>query len=106
MYCLKGGFARCYEIRESKSHHVFAGKIVSKSIMTKSNQREKMTQEIAIHQSLNHRNIVGFYGFFDDAQNIYIILELCRKRVSQTPINFLILLFRQILYPESFFFFF
>lgn len=50
--------------------------------MTKSNQREKMTQEIAIHQSLNHRNIVGFYGFFDDAQNIYIILELCRKRVS------------------------
>ncbi|XP_047362393.1 serine/threonine-protein kinase polo isoform X3 [Vespa velutina] len=75
-----GGFARCYEIRESKSHHVFAGKIVSKSIMTKSNQREKMTQEIAIHQSLNHRNIVGFYGFFDDAQNIYIILELCRKR--------------------------
>ncbi|XP_047362394.1 serine/threonine-protein kinase polo isoform X4 [Vespa velutina] len=48
--------------------------------MTKSNQREKMTQEIAIHQSLNHRNIVGFYGFFDDAQNIYIILELCRKR--------------------------
>ncbi|KAL2719422.1 serine/threonine-protein kinase polo [Vespula squamosa] len=76
----KGGFARCYEIRESKSHHVFAGKIVSKSIMTKSNQREKMTQEIAIHQSLNHRNIVGFYGFFDDAQNIYIILELCRKR--------------------------
>ncbi|XP_046832578.1 serine/threonine-protein kinase polo isoform X2 [Vespa crabro] len=77
---MKGGFARCYEIRESKSHHVFAGKIVSKSIMTKSNQREKMTQEIAIHQSLNHRNIVGFYGFFDDAQNIYIILELCRKR--------------------------
>ncbi|KAI4483644.1 PREDICTED: serine/threonine-protein kinase polo [Polistes canadensis] len=76
----KGGFARCYEIRESKSHHVFAGKIVSKSIMTKSNQREKMTQEITIHQSLNHRNIVGFYGFFDDAQNIYIILELCRKR--------------------------
>ncbi|XP_015186872.1 PREDICTED: serine/threonine-protein kinase polo [Polistes dominula] len=76
----KGGFAKCYEIRESKSHHVFAGKIVSKSMMTKSNQREKMTQEITIHQSLNHRNIVGFYGFFDDAHNIYIILELCRKR--------------------------
>jgi len=50
--------------------------------MTKSNQREKMTQEIAIHQTLNHRHIVGFHGFFDDAHNIYIILELCRKRVG------------------------
>lgn len=49
--------------------------------MAKTNQREKMTQEIAIHQSLNHRHIVGFHGFFDDSNNIYIILELCRKRV-------------------------
>ncbi|XP_043470480.1 serine/threonine-protein kinase polo [Leptopilina heterotoma] len=76
----KGGFAKCYEIRESKSHNVYAGKIVPKSLMTKNNQREKMTQEIAIHQSLNHKNVVGFHGFFDDSHNIYIILELCRKR--------------------------
>ncbi|CAK9798983.1 Serine/threonine-protein kinase polo [Anthophora quadrimaculata] len=76
----KGGFAKCYEIRETKSHRVFAGKIVPKSQITKSNQREKMTQEICIHQTLNHKNVVGFYGFFDDPQNVYIILELCRKR--------------------------
>lgn len=76
----KGGFAKCYEIRESKSHQVFAGKIVSKSSLTKNNYREKMTQEIAIHQTLDHKNVVGFYGFFDDPHNIYIILELCRKR--------------------------
>lgn len=76
----KGGFAKCYEITESKSHHVFAGKIVPKSLMIKSNQREKMTQEIAIHQTLNHKHIVGFHSFFDDSHNIYIILELCRKR--------------------------
>ncbi|EFN89666.1 Serine/threonine-protein kinase PLK1 [Harpegnathos saltator] len=77
----KGGFAKCYEITESKSHLVFAGKIVPKSLITKSNQKEKMTQEIAIHQTLHHRHIVGFHGFFDDAHHIYIILELCRKRV-------------------------
>ncbi|KAG7207750.1 hypothetical protein KM043_009362 [Ampulex compressa] len=76
----KGGFAKCYEITETKSHHVFAGKIVPKCIITKSNHREKMTQEISIHQSINHRHIVGFHGFFDDPNNIYIILELCRKR--------------------------
>lgn len=81
-FTLQGGFAKCYEITESKSHHVFAGKIVPKSLITKSNQKEKMTQEIAIHQTLNHRHIVGFHGFFDDSHHIYIILELCRKRVS------------------------
>lgn len=41
-----------------------------------------MTQEITIHKSLNHKNIVQFYSFFDDPQNVYIILELCKKRVS------------------------
>ncbi|XP_033342268.1 serine/threonine-protein kinase polo [Megalopta genalis] len=76
----KGGFAKCYEIRETKSHRVYAGKIVPKAQITKGNHREKMTQEISIHQTLNHKNVVGFYGFFDDAHNIYIILELCRKR--------------------------
>ncbi|XP_014221745.1 serine/threonine-protein kinase polo [Trichogramma pretiosum] len=76
----KGGFAKCYEIRDSQTQEVFAGKIVPKALMTKSNQREKMTQEIAIHKSLNHKHIVGFHGFFDDSYNVYIILELCRKR--------------------------
>ncbi|KAK0161583.1 hypothetical protein PV327_010039 [Microctonus hyperodae] len=76
----KGGFAKCYEIRESKSQNIYAGKIVPRSMMTKSSQREKMTQEIAIHKTLKHKNVVGFYGFFDDCYNIYIILELCRKR--------------------------
>ncbi|OAD54850.1 Serine/threonine-protein kinase polo [Eufriesea mexicana] len=76
----KGGFAKCYEIRDSKTQRVYAGKIVPKSQITKSNHREKMTQEISIHQTLKHKNIVDFYGFFDDPQNVYIILELCRKR--------------------------
>ncbi|KAK0084064.1 hypothetical protein PV325_007665 [Microctonus aethiopoides] len=76
----KGGFAKCYEIRESKSQGIYAGKIVPRSMMTKNSQREKMTQEIAIHKTLKHKNVVGFYGFFDDHYNIYIILELCRKR--------------------------
>lgn len=50
--------------------------------MAKQNQREKMTQEIQIHQSLQHKNIVQFISFFEDVHNIYIVLELCRKRVN------------------------
>ncbi|XP_058455798.1 serine/threonine-protein kinase polo isoform X2 [Malaya genurostris] len=76
----KGGFAKCYEIMDVVSGEVYAGKIVSKKLMMKHNQKEKMTQEITIHRSLNHKNIVGFHSFFDDPLNIYIVLELCKKR--------------------------
>lgn len=48
--------------------------------MMKHNQKEKMSQEIQIHKSLNHKNIVGFHSFFDDPFNVYIVLELCKKR--------------------------
>jgi len=33
-----------------------------------------------IHRSLNHQFIVKFYSHFDDANNIYMILELCSRR--------------------------
>lgn len=78
----KGGFAKCYEIQDINTHQVYAGKIVSKKLMVKSSQRDKMSQEIDIHRSLKHKHVVGFHNFFEDTQNIYIILELCKRRVS------------------------
>ena len=46
----------------------------------------QMAMEIEIHKSLNHKHIVKFHGFFEDKENIYILLELCRRRVStHTP---------------------
>ena len=41
-----------------------------------------MAQEIDIHRSLSHKHIVGFTGFFEDKDNVYVLLELCRRRVS------------------------
>lgn len=35
--------------------------------------------EIRIHRSLHHPNIVGFEHFFEDAENVYILLELCHN---------------------------
>lgn len=76
----KGGFAKCYEIIDVTTSEIYAGKIVSKKLMMKHNQKEKMTQEISIHKALNHPNIVKFFSFFDDQFNVYIVLELCKKR--------------------------
>ncbi|KAK2179522.1 hypothetical protein NP493_486g01010 [Ridgeia piscesae] len=76
----KGGFARCYELTDMETNEIFAGKIVSKSLLTKPHQRDKMSQEIDIHRKVSHRHIVGFHGFFEDNDNVYILLELCRRR--------------------------
>lgn len=40
----------------------------------------QMTMEIEIHRSLSHNHVVGFYGFFEDRNHVYILLELCRRR--------------------------
>nr|CAD7458444.1 unnamed protein product [Timema tahoe] len=63
-----------------KSQSVYAGKIVAKKLLVKNNQKDKMTQEISIHRSLKQKHIVGFHGFFEDSNNVYIVLELCRRR--------------------------
>lgn len=76
----KGGFAHCYELIDSETGTIYAGKIVPKASLTKPHQRDKMAMEIDIHQSLSHVNIVGFHGFFEDKNHVYILLELCRRR--------------------------
>ncbi|CAF2103825.1 unnamed protein product [Rotaria magnacalcarata] len=76
----KGGFARCYELIDVTTGQTFAGKVVPKSMLIKPHQKEKMQQEVTIHQSLNHKHIVQFFSYFEDENNVYIILELCRRR--------------------------
>uniref|UniRef100_A0A3B3CK63 Serine/threonine-protein kinase PLK n=1 Tax=Oryzias melastigma TaxID=30732 RepID=A0A3B3CK63_ORYME len=76
----KGGFAKCYEITDMETKQVFAGKIVPKSLILKQHQREKMSSEIAIHKSLDHANIVGFHGFFENEDFVFVVLEICRRR--------------------------
>lgn len=36
--------------------------------------------EIRLHRSLKHPSIVSFHNFFEDADNVYIILELCSNQ--------------------------
>jgi len=76
----KGGFAKCYELKETSTGEVVAGKIVPKSLLTKSHQREKMSQEIRLHKLVKHTYIVKLFSYFEDANFVYVILEICRKK--------------------------
>lgn len=76
----RGGFARCYELTEIPSEKIYAGKVIAKSQIKNSDQKQKMSQEIEIHRSISHKHIVAFHTYFEDPNYIYIILELCSKR--------------------------
>ncbi|XP_062820340.1 serine/threonine-protein kinase PLK1 [Anolis carolinensis] len=76
----KGGFARCYELTDTASGEVFAGKVVPKALLLKAPQKEKMSMEVAIHRSLLHRHVVAFHGCFEDPNYVFVVLELCRRR--------------------------
>ncbi|ESO06257.1 hypothetical protein HELRODRAFT_64399 [Helobdella robusta] len=76
----KGGFAECYEIINCKTNETVAAKIISKHLLMKDDLKEKISQEIAIHKTLDHKNIVKFRYYFEDDENIYILLELCENK--------------------------
>ena len=49
-------------------------------MLVKQHQREKMAQEITLHQTLQHAYVVKLFSFFEDSNFVYITLELCRRR--------------------------
>ena len=94
----KGGFARVYEIVNNDTGKRYAGKVVQKASLTKSRAKQKLMSEIKIHRSLRHENVVGFEHFFEDSENVYILLELCdnqtmselmkrRKRLTELEVR-------------------
>lgn len=76
----KGGFAKCYELKDVVTGEVVAGKIVPKSLLTKSHQKEKMAQEINLHKGFSNTYVVKLFSYFEDSNFVYVILELCRRR--------------------------
>ncbi|CEF66638.1 Serine/threonine-protein kinase polo [Strongyloides ratti] len=79
-YLGKGGFARCYELIDNKIGEIVAGKVVPKALLTRKPQKDKMAQEIDIQKSLNHPHVVKMFDYFEDDDNVYILLELCPRR--------------------------
>ncbi|CAG5113749.1 Oidioi.mRNA.OKI2018_I69.chr2.g7839.t1.cds [Oikopleura dioica] len=79
-YLGKGGFAKCYEFQNAVTGEIVAGKVVPKTLLTKQHQKEKMMQEIALHKTLKHRNVVMFKSSFQDTNFVYITLEICKKQ--------------------------
>ena len=73
----KGGFAKCYEFINQETDHSSAAKIIPKKSLVKSRAKQKLISEIKIHKSLHHPNIVAFEHYFEDSENVYLLIEIC-----------------------------
>ena len=83
---MQGGFAKAFEVTrispiENADHLTmsWALKVVSKNCLQRTKERQKLTSEIKIHRSLNHEHVVKFDHYFEDAENVYILLEICHN---------------------------
>ena len=76
----KGGFARCYEFRNTQTNQITAAKVITKASLVKSRAKQKLISEIKIHKALHHSNIVKFEHYFEDTENVYLLLELCSNQ--------------------------
>uniref|UniRef100_A0A8C2J0E7 polo kinase n=1 Tax=Cyprinus carpio TaxID=7962 RepID=A0A8C2J0E7_CYPCA len=62
------------------NNKMYAVKVIPQSRVSKPHQREKITNEIELHKSLQHKHVVKFSHHFEDQDNIYIFLELCSRK--------------------------
>jgi polo-like kinase 1 len=75
----KGGFAKCYEATDTQTKEVFAAKVVQKASLNKSRAKQKLMSEIKIHKAMKSDGVVKFVTYFEDKENVYMILELCKN---------------------------
>eukprot|EP01084_Bolivina_argentea_P006977 13166_1 len=75
-----GGFANVYQVESMDSHRIYACKVINKSMLKRKEHQSKLISELKIHSAMQHKNIVKFGRFFEDKQNVYILLELCTNQ--------------------------
>jgi serine/threonine protein kinase len=77
----KGGFATCYELRDTANDEVCAAKVVSKKGLSEA-LRTQLQEEISLHalatDGAGHLNVLQFYSSFEDDKSVYLLLEVAR----------------------------
>jgi polo-like kinase 1 len=76
----RGGFSECYQVINMNTNKIFAAKIITKISLYETELKQKLLSEIKIHKRLQHNNIVKFEHFFEDKENVYILLENCQNQ--------------------------
>uniref|UniRef100_A0A7E4V067 Aurora kinase n=1 Tax=Panagrellus redivivus TaxID=6233 RepID=A0A7E4V067_PANRE len=74
----QGRFGSVFPAREKKNNFPVAIKVMFKNMLTNDQTLLQLKREIELQYYLLHKNILTLYGFFDDHDHVYIVLELCQ----------------------------
>lgn len=73
----RGSFGLIFRGHDRVNNQDVAIKMISRRFLEETHNFAAVEQEIRVHQSLNHPNIVKLYNVIYDPTNIYIVLEFC-----------------------------
>lgn len=71
----EGKFGLVMMARHKKTKGIYALKKIPKEMIKSHYMVDQLALEVKLQTYLNHKNILGIYGFFDDATHLFIILE-------------------------------
>ncbi|XP_029160942.1 serine/threonine-protein kinase PLK4 [Nylanderia fulva] len=75
----KGGYGSVYRAKCLCSGMEVAIKMIDKKMMHAAGMVDRVNQEVGIHSRLKHPAILELYTCFEDANYVYLILELCHN---------------------------
>lgn len=73
----RGAYSYVYKVKLRHSQQEFALKIIDKGKLRQSNISKRLMNEIKLQSQLNHPCIVKLHHYFEDQENVYLLLELC-----------------------------
>ncbi|KAI9139347.1 kinase-like domain-containing protein [Paraphysoderma sedebokerense] len=77
-----GGFGCVYKAQSEL--HPFEGKelaikMIDKQKIKAANLKQRVANEVEIHKQLSHPSILSLFTFFEDSDNVYLVMELCEN---------------------------
>lgn len=75
----KGGYGCVYRAICLRSKTEVAIKMINKKMMQAAGMIDRVRQEVMIHMQLKHPAILEMYTGFEDANYVYLVLELCHN---------------------------
>lgn len=73
----EGGTSVVFKVVHNKTKQIAACKIINKDFINEQGTMTSIRQEIEIHKTLDHPNIVKLYKVIEDDHNIYMFMEYC-----------------------------
>ncbi|XP_066287799.1 uncharacterized protein [Branchiostoma lanceolatum] len=78
----KGGYGAVYKVSDTEDLELAIKVIRKKDAYHDRYRCNSQWQEIEIHSSLSHQNVIAFHSFFEDTLHFYLVMEYCCRSLE------------------------